>query len=147
MSEAAAQALPLFQADVGNDEGTGEWFEVTQDQINQFADVTHDHQFIHVDPERAAAGPFGTTIAHGFLTLSLLVHLQGSLKDGDERPAPNFAGMVAGVNYGFDKIRFINPVKVNSRIRARSVTKEIEVKGNAINMTNTLTVDIEGEDK
>src|SRR3954462_10492382 len=139
MGEAAAKAFELFRADVGNDEGTGEWFEVTQEQINQFADVTHDHQFIHVDPERAAAGPFGTTIAHGFLTLSLLVHLQGSLKGGDERPAPNFTGMVAGVNYGFDKIRFINPVKVNSKIRATSVTKDIALKGNAINMTNTLT--------
>ena len=75
MSEAAAKAFELFKADVGNDEGTGEWFEVTQDQINQFADITHDHQFIHVDPERAAATPFGTTIAHGFLTLSMLTHL------------------------------------------------------------------------
>ncbi|HVT75545.1 MAG TPA: MaoC family dehydratase, partial [Acidimicrobiales bacterium] len=117
------------------------------DLINKFADVTLDHQFIHVDPERAKQGPFGTTIAHGFLTLSLLVHLQGSLKGGDERPAPNFTGMVAGVNYGFDKIRFINPVKVNSKIRATSVTKDIELKGNAINMTNTLTVEIEGEGK
>src|SRR5438105_14139034 len=78
MSEAAANALPLFQADVGNDEGTGEWFEVTQDQINQFADVTHDHQFIHVDPEAAKATPFGTTIAHGFLTLSMLTKLSRS---------------------------------------------------------------------
>jgi len=75
MSDAAAKAFELFQADVGNDEGTGEWFEVTQDQINQFADVTYDHQFIHVDPERAKATPFGTTIAHGFLTLSMLTHL------------------------------------------------------------------------
>src|SRR4029077_4117257 len=75
MSTAAEKALPLFQADVGNDEGTGEWFEVTQDQINQFADVTHDHQFIHVDPEAAKATPFGTTIAHGFLTLSMLTKL------------------------------------------------------------------------
>ena len=67
--------MELFKADVGTDEGVGEWFEVDQDQINQFADVTHDHQFIHVDPERAAATPFGTTIAHGFLTLSMLTHL------------------------------------------------------------------------
>ena len=75
MSDAAAKAFELFQGDVGTDEGTGEWFEVTQEQINQFADVTHDHQFIHVDPERAKATPFGTTIAHGFLTLSMLTHL------------------------------------------------------------------------
>ena len=132
---------------VGEEIAVSRWFPIDQATIDAFADVTQDHQFIHVDPERAAAGPFGTTIAHGFLTLSLLVHLQGSLKGGAERPAPNFAGLVAGVNYGFDKIRFINPVKVNSRIRATSVTKDIELKGNAINMTNTLTVEIEGEDK
>jgi acyl dehydratase len=147
MATNAETAYESIKGNVGLDNGTGEWFEVTQDLINQFADVTHDHQFIHVDPERAKAGPFGTTIAHGFLTLSLLVHLQGSLKGGDERPAANYAGMVAGVNYGFDKVRFINPVKVNSRIRAKSVIKDIELKGNAINTTNTLTVEIEGEDK
>lgn len=136
-----------MKGNVGLSNGTGEWFEVTQDLINKFADVTLDHQFIHVDPERAKDGPFGTTIAHGFLTLSLLVHLQGSLKGGDERPAPSMTGLMAGVNYGFDKIRFVNPVKVNSKIRATSVTKDIELKGNAINQTNTLTVEIEGEDK
>ena len=75
MSEAAAKAFPHFQADVGNDEGTGEWFEVTQEQVDRFADVTHDHQFIHVDPERAKDTPLGGTIAHGFLTLSMLTHL------------------------------------------------------------------------
>src|SRR5204863_9353577 len=75
MSGAAAKAFELFKADIGNDEGTGEWFQVTQDQINECADVTHDHQFIHVDPERAKATPFGSTIAHGFLTLSMLTHL------------------------------------------------------------------------
>ena len=87
MSEAAAKAFELFQADVGNDEGTGEWFEVTQDQINQFADVTHDHQFIHVDPERAKATPFGTTIAHGFLTLSMLTHLAAGASSAAPDPA------------------------------------------------------------
>src|SRR5207245_6175948 len=89
MATNAETAYESIKGNVGLDNGTGDWFEVTQELINQFADVTHDHQFIHVDPERAAAGPFGTTIAHGFLTLSLLVHLQGSLKGGDERPAPN----------------------------------------------------------
>ena len=87
MSEAAAKAFDLFQADVGNDEGTGEWFEVTQDQIDPFADVTHDHQFIHVDPERAAATPFGTTIAHGFLTLSMLTHLAAGASSAPPDPA------------------------------------------------------------
>ena len=147
MGTNAENAYESVKGNVGLSNGTGDWFEVTQELINQFADVTFDHQFIHVDPERAKDGPFGTTIAHGFLTLSLLVKLQGSVKGGDERPAPDFTGLMAGVNYGFDKIRFINPVKVNSKIRATSVTKDIELKGNAINMTNTLTVEIEGEDK
>ena len=99
MSAAAEKAFPLFQADVGNDEGTGEWFEVTQDQVNQFADVTHDHQFIHVDPERAAATPFGGTIAHGFLTLAMLTHLAAGASSGAARP-----GEVRGHPHG-DQLR------------------------------------------
>ena len=146
MSEAAEKAFPLFQADVGNDEGTGEWFEVTQDQVDRFADVTHDHQFIHVDPERAAATPFGGTIAHGFLTLSLLVHLSASATSGTPNPA-KFEGVLMGVNYGFDKIRFVNPVKTGSRIRARGVTTNVALKGSAIDVTRSFTVEIEGEDK
>src|SRR5690349_24098508 len=107
MTEAAAKALPLFQADVGNDEGTGEWFEVTQDQINQFADVTHDHQFIHVDPEAAKATPFGTTIAHGFLTLSMLSHLAKGASSATADPA-RYEGVVMGINYGFNRVRFVS---------------------------------------
>ena len=87
MSEAAEKAFEHFKADVGNDEGTGEWFEVTQSQIDQFADITHDHQFIHVDPERAKATPFGTTIAHGFLTLSMLTHLSAGTSSAPPNPA------------------------------------------------------------
>ena len=147
MATNAENAYESIKGNVGLSNGVGDWFEVTQDIINQFADVTHDHQFIHVDPERAKDGPFGTTIAHGFLTLSLLVHLQGSLKGGDERPAPNFQGLMAGVNYGFDKIRFVNPVKTGSRIRARAVTKDAQLKGSAIDVTRSFTVEIEGEDK
>jgi acyl dehydratase len=146
MSEAAAKAFELYQADVGNDEGVGEWFQVTQEQINQFADVTHDHQFIHVDPERAKATPFGGTIAHGFLTLSLLVHLSAGASSGTPDPA-KFAGVLMGVNYGFNKIRFVNPVKTGSRIRARGVTANVELKGSAIDVTRSFTVEIEGEDK
>src|SRR3954463_12270116 len=146
MSEAAANALPLFQADVGNDEGTGEWFEVTQDQINRFADVTHDHQFIHVDPEAAKATPFGTTIAHGFLTLSMLTKLTVGASSAPQ-DAARFNGVLMGINYGFNKVRFINPVKVGSRIRARAVTTDAELKGSAIDVTRTFTVEIEGEEK
>jgi acyl dehydratase len=146
MSEAAAKAFELYKADIGNDEATGEWFQVTQEMINQFADVTHDHQFIHVDPERAKATPFGGTIAHGFLTLSLLVHLSASATSGAPDPK-KFEGVLMGVNYGFDKIRFVNPVKTGSRIRARAVTKNAELKGGAIDVTRSFTVEIEGEDK
>jgi len=146
MSEAAANAFPLFQADVGNDEGTGEWFEVTQDQIDRFADVTHDHQFIHVDPEAAKNTPFGTTIAHGFLTLSMLTHLSAGATSGTPDPA-RFAGLLMGINYGFDKVRFVNPVKVGSRVRARAVTKDVVLKVGAIDVTRSFTVEIEGEEK
>ena len=146
MSEAAAKAFELFRADIGKDEGTGEWFQVTQDQIDRFADVTHDHQFIHVDPERAKATPFGTTIAHGFLTLSMLTHLAGGASSAPPDPG-KYAGMLMGVNYGFNRVRFVSPVKVGSRIRARGVTANAELKGNAVEVTRTITVEIEGEEK
>ena len=146
MSEAAEKAFPLFQADVGRDEGTGEWFEITQEQVNQFADVTHDHQFIHVDPEAAKNTPFGGTIAHGFLTLSMLTKLSAGASSAAPDPA-RFDGMLMGINYGFNKVRFVSPVKVGSRIRARAVTSNVELKGNAIESTRDFTVEIEGEEK
>jgi len=146
MSEAAAKALPLFQADVGNDEGTGEWFQVTQEQIDQFADVTHDHQFIHVDPEAAKGTPFGTTIAHGFLTLSMLTKLSAGASSAPADPA-RYEGMLMGINYGFNKVRFVNPVKVGSRIRARAVTTNVELKGNSLEISRNFIVEIEGEEK
>src|SRR3712207_300948 len=146
MSEAAAKAIELFKADIGKDEATGEWFQVTQDQIDRFADVTHDHQFIHVDPERAKETPFGTTIAHGFLTLSMLTHLSGSARAAEPDPAKH-AGVLMGINYGFNRVRFVSPVKVGSRIRARGVTANAELKGNAVEVTRTVTVEIEGEER
>ena len=143
MSKAEA-AYELFKSAVGEAEGVGEWFEVTQERINQFADVTIDHQFIHVDPEQAAQlSPWKVTIAHGFLTLSLLTHLTGSIKQPPER----YDGILMGVNYGFDKVRFINPVKVNSKIRASSVLASVELKGNNLQVVRTVTVEIEGEEK
>jgi acyl dehydratase len=146
MSDAAAKAVELFRADIGKDEGTGDWFQVTQDQVDQFADITHDHQFIHVDPERAKDTPFGTTIAHGFLTLSMLTHLSASASSAPPDPA-KYAGMLTGINYGFNRVRFVSPVKVGSRIRARAVTASAELKGNAIELTRNITVEIEGEEK
>ena len=150
MPSNAENAFESMKATEGQAEGTGEWFQVTQELINTFADATHDHQFIHVDPERAKAqSPWGTTSAHGFLTLSLLTHLIGSMRPeaGSERPAGRMEGLMMGVNYGFDKVRFVNPVKSGSRIRASGVTKAVELKGNAINVTRTITVEIEGEEK
>lgn len=138
----AAKAFEAMQANEGKDEGHGEWFEITQDQINQFADVTLDHQFIHIDPERATP-LFGGTIAHGFLTLSMLVHLTESI----EQELPPLEGVMMGINYGFDKVRFINPVNSGKRVRAHSVISKVELKGAAINSTRTITVEIEGVDK
>src|SRR5512132_3302473 len=105
MTTNAEQAYETMKKTEGQAEGTGEWFEVTQDLINTFADATHDHQFIHVDPERAASSsPWGTTIAHGFLTLSLLTHLVGSIRNESATPAPRMEGLLMGVNYGFDQV-------------------------------------------
>ncbi|HEX7354866.1 MAG TPA: MaoC family dehydratase [Mycobacteriales bacterium] len=141
----AEEALALFEKAIGTPDGTGEWMTVDQDRINAFADVTEDHQFIHVDPEKAAQlSPYKVTIAHGFLTLSLLVPLCGSIPQPPERAK----GIVMGVNYGFDKIRFIAPVKVNSRIRATSTPSAVELKDpNTLQVTRTVTVEIEGETK
>ncbi len=146
-SDAASKALPLFQADVGNDEGTGEWFEVTQDQIDQFADVTHDHQFIHVDPEAAQ----GDTVRHDDRPrLPDAVDADQARPPARARRQPDparYEGMLMGINYGFNKVRFVNPVKVGSRIRARAVTSNVELKGNSLDITRNITVEIEGEEK
>jgi acyl dehydratase len=141
----AETAYELLKAAIGETEGTSEWLEITQERINQFADVTEDHQFIHVDPEKAAAmSPWGTTIAHGFLTLSLLVKLSSTI----HQPMERFDGLVMGVNYGFEKIRFIQAVKVGSRIRCTSVLSGVELKDpNTLHTIRTMTVEIEGESK
>jgi acyl dehydratase len=144
MTTNAEKAYELFKADEGKEQGVGEWFEVDQDRIDQFADVTIDHQFIHVDPERAKDTPFGSTIAHGFLTLSLLTHLDSSVPTGDKA---RYEGIALAVNYGFDKVRFVSPVKVGSRVRVRSVLASVELKEPWVQTTRTMTVEIEGEDK
>jgi acyl dehydratase len=143
MSEAAAAAHAKFQEQIGQESEPSDWLEISQERINQFADVTEDHQFIHVDPEAAKSSPFGGTIAHGFLTLSLLPHLSSSITQDPE----TFKGVVMGVNYGFDKLRFIAPVPSGSRVRATNVLKDAVLKGNAIDVTRTYTVEIEGGDK
>jgi len=127
---------------IGQDAGTSEWFTIDQQRVNDFADVTLDHQFIHVDPVRAAQGPFGTTIAHGFLTLSMLAYF---LQNGVGVDVPN---RTMGVNYGFDKVRFLQPVKVGSRIRARAAVLEAAEKNPGQFLFKLdITVEIEGQDK
>ena len=144
MGTAAEAAHEKFYDRIGEPDGTGEWFEMTQERINDFADVTIDHQFIHVDPEAAKASPFGTTIAHGFLTLSMLTHLAGSIRNDPE----TVKGVIMGVNYGFDKVRFVSPVPSGSRIRASSVLKHAELKDlNTIQVTRTYTIEVEGSDR
>jgi acyl dehydratase len=142
----AEAAIELWTKEIGDDQGAGEWFEVTQEVINQFADVTHDHQFIHVDPEQAAQlSPWGTTIAHGFLTLSMLTHLNKTIPPGD---MAKFDGVVMGVNYGFDKVRFITPVKVGQKIRATGELVSADLKDpQTIQTTRRMTVEIEGEER
>ncbi|MEN6468223.1 MAG: MaoC family dehydratase [Smithella sp.] len=126
---------------IGKEVFVSDWTQVTQEQINQFADSTKDHQCIHVDPEKAAKGPFGKTIAHGFLTLSLLPFFsyQVPLK---------FEGSQMSINYGLDKVRFLNPVISGSKIRDRIVLSALEEKpGNRLLVTQTHTIEIEGQEK
>ena len=124
---------------VGKDLGWTDWFEVTQDRINTFADATDDHQWIHVDPERAAEGPFGAPIAHGFLTMSLLIPLQTSLFDVE--------GVSTKVNYGLDKVRFISPVKVGSKLRLTATIAELTEVPGGYQAAIDATIEIEGGSK
>lgn len=126
---------------LGKESGCSDWFEIDQDRINQFADVTVDHQFIHVDEAKAKQGPFGAPIAHGFLTLSLLTHLTEDCGLVPENT-------VMGVNYGCDKIRFLQPVRVNQKVRARvkPVTALEKAPGQFL-IKSEITVEIEGEEK
>ncbi len=117
-----------------------DWITVTQDQINMFADATGDHQWIHVDPVKAAKGPFGAPIAHGFLSLSLLPLFFSQ--------AVKVEGATMGVNYGLNKVRFPAPVPVNSRVRARVGVQSVEPVGpDAVQITWLVTVECEGGDK
>ncbi|MFI5796660.1 MaoC family dehydratase [Streptomyces sp. NPDC051677] len=120
----------------GSDLGTSEWIEVTQERIDTFADATGDHQWIHVDPERAAAGPFGAPIAHGYLTLSLFIPLFTELLD--------VQGVTTKVNYGLNKVRFPSPVKVGSRIRLVGKLTEVEDVPGGVQITVDGAIEIEG---
>ena len=134
------QTLSDLAACTGQEVAVSDWLTITQQQVNLFADATGDHQWIHVDPERAAAGPFGGTIAHGFLTLSLLPKFfESSFEIIESR---------MGVNYGLNKVRFMAPVPVGSRLRARMTLLSAEpIEGNGLQMAWNVTVEREGADK
>jgi acyl dehydratase len=128
-----------LKAAVGTEVGVTEWFEVTQDVINAFADATGDHQFIHVDPEKAAQTPFGGTIAHGLLTLSLGPRFSYDLWTVDN--------VAFAVNYGYGKIRFPAPVPVNSKLRMRATIANVEDVPGGVQVSVTQTFEIEGGTK
>ncbi|MFM9592165.1 MaoC family dehydratase [Streptomyces scabiei] len=123
----------------GSDLGASEWIEVTQERINTFADATGDHQWIHVDPEKAAEGPFGAPIAHGYLTLSLFIPLFTELLDVE--------GVSTKVNYGLNKVRFPSPVKVGSKIRLVGKLASVEDVPGGVQITVDGTIEIEGAPK
>jgi len=125
---------------IGEELGVSEWFEITQERIDAFADATEDHQWIHVDRELAAAGPFGRPIAHGFLTLSLLPVLSGQIPLPVGQPK-------MGINYGLDKVRFITPVPTGSKVRARVVLSEVIEIPKGVQVKRTVTVELEGSEK
>ena len=139
MAQIFNSAAAVLQA-VGQDLGTTDWLSISQERIHTFADATGDHQWIHVDPERARSGPFGAPIAHGFLTLSLIPRFfdQGITIDGARM----------GVNYGLNKVRFMAPVPVGSRLRARLMLQAVEpVAPDGVQMNWLVTVEREGSEK
>ncbi|MCD1634037.1 MaoC family dehydratase [Martelella mediterranea] len=139
--DSASVSLEALQSRIGREIGYSDWREVSQDRIDRFAEATDDHQFIHVDPDRARKSPFGTTIAHGFLSLSLLSALFDDAVGAIE-------GVSLSVNYGFNSVRMVSPVKAGSRIKGRFVLKDLVArKPGQWQLTLDVTVDIEHEDK
>ncbi|MEV1167877.1 MaoC family dehydratase [Nonomuraea sp. NPDC049784] len=135
-----ANGLTELKALAGHDLGHTGWQEIAQDRVNLFAQATDDHQWIHVDPEKAKDGPFGGTIAHGYLTLALLIPLFNELLD--------IQGMKMSINYGLDKVRFPSPVKVGGKIRLAAKVAEVEdVPGDGVQMSLDFTVEIDGAAK
>jgi acyl dehydratase len=128
-----------LEAAIGAPAELSDWMLIDQERINLFADATSDHQWIHVDPERAAAGPFGTTIAHGYLTLSLISELLFGLTTVQGSP------MV--INYGLDRVRFLAVVPVNSRVRAAAQLTAVTPVAQGVRLNTTVTIEIEGADK
>jgi acyl dehydratase len=131
--------LAELEGAAGRELGTSDWHEITQGQINQFAGATGDHQWIHVDPEAAANGPFGTTVAHGYLTLSMLPMLLSEVV--------SVSDAVMGVNYGTEKIRFTSPVPSGSRVRLHAKLVRAERRGPSVVWTVGVQIEIEGKEK
>ncbi len=128
-----------LKALVGETLGTSDWIEITQERINLFADATGDHQWIHVDPEKAKDGPFGTTIAHGYLTISLAPVLLPQVV--------RVTGFTMALNYGLNKLRFPSPVPVGSKLRVTAVLQEVEDVKGGVQLTYGLTFEVEGSPK
>ena len=120
-----------------------DWFEITQDRVNTFADATLDQQWIHTDPERTKAGPFGAPIAHGQLSLSIMSFLPG----GEGVGLPAVDGMKLGINYGWNKVRFMSPVQVGAEVRTVGKLKSVEEKSGMLEIINEMTLEIKGQDK
>lgn len=133
------QDLAEFEAAAGVELGPTEWLVIEQERVNKFAEATDDHQWIHVDPERAASGPFGGTIAHGLLTLSLLPKFMHELYRVDN--------VAMAINYGFNKVRFITPVPVGAKVRAASVITGVDTLDGAVQATLVTTVEVDGAAK
>ena len=141
MSGPPTISVAQLKASVGTEAGVSSWTDITQEMIDRFADLSGDHQFIHVDPVLAAQSPLGTTVAHGFLTLSLLSVMAIEVR-------PKIAGTRFGLNYGFDKVRFLNPVPVNSRVRGRFTFAALAERGEkSLLLTHLASVEIEGAAK
>ncbi len=142
-NEALQNGYETLTAKIGRPSAPTDWFAMTQDRIDNFADATLDRQWIHIDPERAKAGPFGAPIAHGQLTMSLMSFLPG----GDGVGLPALQGMRLGINYGWNRVRFPAPVPVGAKIRTRAEIKSVEIKGQMLEVVNQLTVEVQGQTK
>jgi len=124
---------------VGTEIGPSDWITISQERINTFADATDDHQWIHVDPERAQDGPFGAPVAHGFLTLSLFIPLWSSIFD--------IEGVTTKVNYGLDRVRFTSPVTVGSRVRLTATLTKVEEVSGGVQLSTSGVIGIEGQER
>jgi acyl dehydratase len=134
------RSIADIEAAVGKELGPSDWFAVEQDRVDGFADVTEDHQWIHIDTARAASGPFGATIAHGFLSLSLVPYFVSQLR--------RIEGAKMGVNYGLDRVRFPSPVRVGSHIRASTVVRSADMLGdNSIQLVMRTTIEVSDSEK